>query len=96
MDYAGEVFNIEASGPDVHCISDEDYRTQWPIPIPEEYLAADIYIRSLTPAEKLSEFLAARGRCLQYNGRIRKAIAVYKTACRLARIISFAGSVVST
>lgn len=84
MEYAGEVFNIEASGPDVHCVSDEEYRTEWPIPIPEEYLKSDIYLRSLTPSEELSGFLAARGRCLEYNGRICEAITVYKAACRLA------------
>lgn len=84
IEYGGEVFNIEASGPDVHRVPDEEYRAEWPFPIPDDYLKADIYLKSLTPREELSEFLAMRANCLRRNGRLRDAIEVYTAACRLA------------
>jgi hypothetical protein len=80
----GEVFNIEATGPDVHRLSDAEYRYRWPRAIPAEYLSAGIYLTSLTPEQELAEFLAARAYCLVRNGRIAHGVAAMRWACRLA------------
>ncbi len=81
----GEVFNIEATGPDVHRPSDAEYRYRWPRPIPTEYLKARIYLISLTPEEEeLAEFLAARAYCLVRNHRIADSVTAMQWSCRLA------------
>jgi hypothetical protein len=80
----GEVFNIEATGPDVHLISDEEYRCRWPLAIPDEYLKTGIYLKSMTPEEELSEFLAIRGYCLLRNERLAEGLAALRWSSRLA------------
>jgi len=80
----GEVFNIEATGAGIHCITDEDYASRWPKPIPQEYLDAGIFLRSLTPEEELAEFLAARACCLIRNGRYKSAVESLQWSCQLA------------
>jgi hypothetical protein len=80
----GEVFNIEATGPDIHRLSDEEYRLRWPRPIPTEYVEAGIYLNSLTPEEELAEFLAARAYCLIRNGRIADGLAAMNWLSRLS------------
>lgn len=79
----GERFNIEATGPDVHMLSDETYRSEWPRPIPQEYIDIGLFLKSLTPEEELSEFLSMRGFCLLSNERLLEAIKCFKCACRL-------------
>lgn len=67
----------------MHWISDVDYKSKWPRPIPQEYIDAGIYLKSLTPAEELADFLAMRGHCLLANDRLREAIDTFKWACKL-------------
>ena len=78
-----ERFNIEASGPGVHRLPDEHYRT-WPHKISDESIEAGVFLKSLTPREELAEFLAARGHCLRKNGRPNKAANAFRWASELA------------
>ena len=80
----GEVFNVEATGPDVHRLSDAEYRYRWPRAIPDEQLKSGIYLKSLTPEEELSEFLAMRAYCLLRNERLAEGIAALRWSSRLA------------
>lgn len=76
-------FNIEATGPGVHLLPDEHYRT-WPRAIPDEDVIAGIFLRSLCPREEVAEFLVARGCCLQLNHRVCEAVDALAQAVRLA------------
>jgi hypothetical protein len=80
----GEVFNIEATGPDVHRLTDAEYRYRWPRAIPDELLKSGIFLKSLAPEEELSEFLAMRAYCLLRNDRLAEGIAALRWSCRLA------------
>jgi hypothetical protein len=82
--YKGEVFNIEATGAEIHRLSDEEYRSGWPHPIPQECLDTGIYLNSMTAAEELAEFLAQRANCFYYNDRIADSYAALKWCVRLA------------
>ncbi|HUT89162.1 MAG TPA: hypothetical protein VMY37_06685 [Thermoguttaceae bacterium] len=76
-------FNIEATGPGIHCLPEDHYRT-WPHKIPAEDIEAGIFLKSLTPGEELAEFVATRGYCILSNGRLRDAIETYRFAVKLA------------
>ncbi len=77
-----ERFNMESTGPGFDSFDDEYYR-KWPGPISDEEVARGEYLKSLTPSEGLSVFLASRGHCLFDTGRLREAHDAYAGACRL-------------
>ena len=76
-------FNIEATGPGVHFLPDEHYRT-WPHRIPDEDVRSGIFLRSLSRAEELAEFMATRAYCLRSNQCYVNAVAALADAVRLA------------
>lgn len=76
-------FNVEATGPGIHFLADNHYRT-WPHPIADEDVEAGIFLRSLSPREEFAEFVATRGYCLKANGRLREAVEAFAEASRLA------------
>jgi hypothetical protein len=78
-----ERLNIEGTNHGLNTFEDDHYR-QWPIALTEADMAAGWYLRSLTPAEELAEFLMNRGHCLLDNGRIPEAQGAYAMAHRLA------------
>lgn len=61
----------------------DDYYRQWPFPISDEEMAAEQYLRSMTPQQELATFLLQRGTCLQANGRWPEAREVFAEAHRL-------------
>jgi hypothetical protein len=75
-------FNIEVAGSGCSFFADDYYKT-WPIPLSEDQLRNGEFLASLSPAEELAAFLAARAWCLEDNGRVAEAIAAYEAACRL-------------
>jgi hypothetical protein len=77
-----ERFNVEATGPGIHFLPDEHYRS-WPHEIADEDVKSGVFLQSLTPSEERAEFLAARGYCLQLNGDICAAIEALAHASRL-------------
>ncbi len=80
----GEVFNIEATGRDVHRLSDAEYRYRWPRAIPDEHLKSGIFLKSLTPEEELSEFLTVRAYCLLRAERLAEGLAALQWSSQLA------------
>lgn len=76
-------FNIEATGPGVHCLPDEHYRS-WPHEVAAEDVEAGIFLKSLSPREELAEFVATRAHCLVRNGRLAEAIKAMRKAAELA------------
>ncbi|MFV0446374.1 MAG: tetratricopeptide repeat protein [Planctomycetaceae bacterium] len=76
-------FNVEATGPGIHFLPDDHYRT-WPHAISAEDVEAGIFLRSLSPQEELAEFIATRGYCLKANGRLKEAVEAFAEASRLA------------
>ena len=78
-----ERFNIEITADGLQCLPDTHYKT-WPAKLSKAELASGRFLRSLTPAEELAAFLAARGHCLLDTGRMAQAHEAYATACRLA------------
>jgi hypothetical protein len=78
-----ERLNIEATSRGLSTYDDDHYR-RWPAPLTEVDLSGDWYLRSLTFAEELAEFLITRGHCLLDNGRFAEAQEAYATAHRLA------------
>jgi hypothetical protein len=60
----GERFNIEAAGRGVNCFPDDYYR-HWRFEVSEREVAAEGYLKSLSPAEELAVFLSIRGMCLR-------------------------------
>lgn len=75
-----ERFNIE--GTDGFSAYPDAFYEQFPAPIDENKVARGELLKSLTPAEELSVFLAARGHCLNDNKRFNYAIEAYETAAR--------------
>ena len=78
----GERFNIEATSPGF-VTHDDDYYRKWPRPISDKELAEGVFLKSLTAAEALSDFLTSRGHCLYDNGRLKEARDAYVAAARL-------------
>src|SRR3972149_6366595 len=74
-----ERFNIEGSGEGFSAFDDGHYMN-WPKPISEAEVKAGHYLKSLTPGEELAVFLAARGHCLEDNGRTAEARVCYAQA----------------
>ncbi len=81
--FHSEQFNVEATGPGIHFLPDEHYRT-WPRDIFDEDVENGIFLKSLSPKEELAEFVATRGYCLRSNGKIPEAIEALTTALQLA------------
>jgi hypothetical protein len=75
--------NIEGSGVGMNSFPDEHYYT-WPHPMTAPEVERGEYLRSLTPREELAQFLAARGHCLDENGREAEAYVAYAHAYELA------------
>jgi hypothetical protein len=76
-------FNIEATAPGVHCLSDIEYR-KWPKDMPQELIDAGVYLKSLTPQEELAECMATRGHIWKKNGYLTKASGCFRAAWDLA------------
>jgi len=81
-DGKGTVKNFEGAGLGLTSYPDEHYR-EWPHPISDEELKHREFLVSLTPAEELSVFLAARGHCLSDHRRFKEARECYVQAARL-------------
>lgn len=79
---SGERFNIEGAGEGFSSFPDEHYRT-WPMTLTQADLATGHYLKSLTPAEELAVFLAARGHCLEDTSHLPEARLAYAQAHRL-------------
>jgi hypothetical protein len=77
---AEERFNVEGTGHGISFNADEFYET-WPEPWPEFDHLGGWYLKSLSPAGELADFLATRGACLAHIGRIDDAIEAYRSAC---------------
>jgi len=75
-----ERFNIEVT----HGFSsyDDDYYRSWPAKLTDADIRDNHYLASLTPAEELAEFLAARGHCNLDNGQVGLAAWCYENAYR--------------
>ena len=72
-------FNIEATGNGLNTYPDEYYAT-WPNKLTQEEISSGAYLQSLTPAQELGVFMAARGYVLQDIGKDREAIVAYAYA----------------
>jgi hypothetical protein len=76
-------FNIEATGPGIHCLPDEHYKT-WPHKVPPEDIEAGIFLKSLTPRQELAEFISARAHCIMHYRRLADATKAMRKAVELA------------
>ncbi len=74
-------FNIEGTGHGFSVYEDDYYKT-WPHKITDQQVKANRYLLSLTPAEELAGFLAARGHCGLDNNQIAFAARCYENAYR--------------
>jgi len=75
-------FNIE--GTNGFSSMPDDYYKTWPMASTDKEVKANRYLVSLTPADELAEFMAARGHCLVENRRAKEGYAAYSVAIRLA------------
>ncbi len=78
-----ERVNVEAAGEGFGTYDDAHYKV-WPHRISDAEVARGEYLKSLSPAEELAVFLAARGHCLEDTGRLAEAREAYVRASRLA------------
>ena len=78
-----ERFNVDATAQGMNLHDDDHYR-RWPFPISREEEQTFGYLKSLTPAEELTTFLALRGHCLLAGGRVPEAIAAHEAALRFS------------
>ena len=76
-------FNIEATGPGIHRLPDEHYKT-WPRRIPPEDIEAGTFLKSLTSEEELAEFINARANCIAMHGKLADAVKTMRKAVELA------------
>ena len=79
----GERFNIECTTRGLVCHPDEHYH-RWPVPLTQRDLDRGYYLHSMSPAEELACFLAARGHCLRDNLRLAEAVEAFAEAGTLA------------
>ena len=82
-DSPAEKFDMDATGKGLNEYDDEHYK-QWPIPLTDQDIKEEGYLKSLTPAEELSVFLTIRAMCLREAGRMNDAIVAHAAALRLA------------
>ena len=78
----GQRFNIECTNQGLIFHSDEYYR-KWPLPITDDQIQRGEYLVSLSPAQEVAGFFAARAWCLEDHGRADEAAKAYEIACRL-------------
>jgi hypothetical protein len=78
-----ERFNVEATAQGMSNF-DDTYYMKWPKPISDEELKSGEYLKSLSVAESLATFLAARGHCLEDNGSVAAARVSYAQAAALS------------
>lgn len=76
-------FDLEATGKGMNRYDDNHFKS-WPLPVTEEEISANGYLKSLSPAEELSVFLSIRAQCLLENGRVAEAVTNFEAACRFA------------
>ena len=74
-----ERFNIEATSHGMSSF-DDDYYMSWPKPLSKEAVERGWFLKSLTNAESLACFLAARGHCQADNSRLEQARVSYALA----------------
>jgi tetratricopeptide (TPR) repeat protein len=79
----GERFNIEVTGTGGTDFYPDEHYKSWPQKLIAGELATGHYLKSLGAREELAVFLAARGHCLQENGRLPEAQVAYAQAHRL-------------
>jgi tetratricopeptide (TPR) repeat protein len=77
-----ERLNLEANGEGAQCFSDDHYHS-WPALISQDDIDSGRFLKSLEPAEELAVFFAARGHCLEDNGRLAEAVEAYGQAIKL-------------
>ncbi len=75
---------------------DDAYYLKWPKPISEAEVKSGQYLKSLSVAESLATFLAARGHCLEDNGRMALARVSYAQAAALSPRPIFQGFLVQS
>ncbi|MBI5396096.1 MAG: hypothetical protein HZA91_12440 [Verrucomicrobia bacterium] len=78
-----ERLNIEGSARGLVTHPDEHYKS-WPFPIEEKEILDGQYLKNLTAAEEVAEFLVNRACCLARNGRASEAREAMIHASRLA------------
>jgi len=83
-----ERFNIEVTGRGVNRYDDEHYR-HWPFELTDEEIAANGYLKSLTPDEEHAVFLSIRAECLREAKRYYEAVTALSEAVQLAPNIRF-------
>lgn len=81
-DGSGISVNFEGSSVGGNTYPDSRYR-EWPRAITDEEMKHREFLVSLTPAEELSVFLAARGHCLMAQDEMLEAKAMYERAAAL-------------
>jgi hypothetical protein len=78
-DKGKERFNVEATAQGMSNFDDAHYM-KWPKAISDAEVKAGEYLKSLSVAESLATFLAARGHCLEDNGSLALARVSYAQA----------------
>jgi hypothetical protein len=61
---------------------DDDYYHTWPRPVSDQQIAVNGFLKSLSPAQEMAEFLAARGHHGVDVGQFGFAARCYENACR--------------
>lgn len=82
-DGEAERFNLEVTGNGLNRFSDDYYR-HWPFEVSNGEVAAEGYLKSLTPAEELAVFLSIRAMCLRETSRVNEAADAFAAAAKLA------------
>ena len=78
-----ERFDMDATGKGIDRYDDEYYK-KWPFPITEQEIQEEGYLKSLSPSEELSVFLAIRAACLKENGFYADAGEAFQAAYQYA------------
>jgi hypothetical protein len=82
-DGRGERWNIEATGSGGMDTFPDEYYMHWPAAITEEEVRRGEFLKTLNTTEEFAVFLAARGHCLEDNGRLTEAQVAYAYAHKL-------------
>ena len=75
-------FNIECTSQGLIFHPDAYYR-MWPKPLSDAEVQREEFLVSLSPAQEVAAFMAARAWCLEDHGRTAEAVKAYEAACRL-------------
>ena len=79
----GERFNIEINKTGLNTYPDEHYLT-WTVDLRGTWWQTETkFLRSLTPREEIARAWAKRGHNLRMNGRLKKAVDCFATACSI-------------